>query len=337
MPTLLVASTGGHLAQLHALWPRIRSYEAEPALWVTFDRPQSRSLLDLQPVEFLSYIPPRGAGRIAANAFRAQRLISRVKPSRVISTGSGIALAVLPVARLHGIPCHYIESVARSTGPSLTGKLLRAVPGVETYCQYPSWANETWTYAGSIFDDFEAAPSNPDARPLRIVVTLGTIPYRFERLIERLEQVLPPESTVTWQLGETHRPELGGDGSMPYADLQTACREADVIVAHAGAGSALMALEQGKVPILVPRRSDHGEHVDDHQQLVAEHLHERDLAILVEADLLTAEHLARAASLRVRRTSERPPVRLAKPRRSATVPVRSGDATPISQQQSESR
>ena len=43
--TMLVASTGGHLAQMFKLAPRI---EPDPArrVWVTFDTPQSRSLLD---------------------------------------------------------------------------------------------------------------------------------------------------------------------------------------------------------------------------------------------------------------------------------------------------
>ncbi|MBF6620079.1 MAG: glycosyl transferase family 28 [Patulibacter sp.] len=310
MSTLLVASTGGHLAQLHALWPRIRNHADERVLWVTFNQPQSRSLLQNQQVEYLRYVPPRGAREIALNAARARQILAEFKPSRVISTGSGIALAVMPVARLHGIPCHYIESVARSTGPSMTGKVLRAVPGVRTYCQYPSWASESWPYIGSIFDDFAASTPIRDARPLRVLVTLGTIPYQFDRLVNRLHAIVPESAVVTWQLGASYRPGLRAHRNLSYADLAYECRQADVIVAHAGAGSALMALQQGKAPVLVPRLKERGEHVDDHQRMVADHLADRDLAVVVDADELTGDHLGWAAQQRVSRTTHRPEIRL---------------------------
>ncbi|MCW2960214.1 MAG: glycosyltransferase 28 domain protein, partial [Thermoleophilia bacterium] len=42
MTLLFVASTGGHLAELHALAPRLGATEHDT--WVTFDTPQSRAL-----------------------------------------------------------------------------------------------------------------------------------------------------------------------------------------------------------------------------------------------------------------------------------------------------
>ena len=44
MSTLLVASSGGHLKELHQLRDRVRGVSG-PFRWVTFDTPQSRSLL----------------------------------------------------------------------------------------------------------------------------------------------------------------------------------------------------------------------------------------------------------------------------------------------------
>ena len=44
MSTLLVCSVGGHLAELHRLLERMRGL-GEERLWVTFDTPQSRSVL----------------------------------------------------------------------------------------------------------------------------------------------------------------------------------------------------------------------------------------------------------------------------------------------------
>src|SRR5688572_23364836 len=44
LTTLLLASTGGHLAQLYQLQRRMVDPN-EPVVWVTFDSPQSRSML----------------------------------------------------------------------------------------------------------------------------------------------------------------------------------------------------------------------------------------------------------------------------------------------------
>ena len=41
--------------------------------------------------------------------------------------------------------------------------------------------------------------------------------------------------------------------------------EATAVVCHGGPGTIMGAREAGHVPIVVPRRSDLGEHVDDHQ------------------------------------------------------------------------
>ena len=57
-----------------------------------------------------------------------------------------------------------------------------------------------------------------------------------------------------------------------------------MVVAHAGVGAALAALEVGKCPVLVPRRHARGEHVDDHQIQIATELGDRALSVSVEAE-----------------------------------------------------
>ena len=92
--------------------------------------------------------------------------------------------------------------------------------------------------------------------------------------------------------------------SIPGAELRQAIADADLVVAHSGIGSALTALEQSKTPVLVPRRPAMGEHVDDHQALIAQELSARSLAVMAEADTLTADDLRRAAAATVRRRDE---------------------------------
>jgi UDP-N-acetylglucosamine transferase subunit ALG13 len=200
--------------------------------------------------------------------------------------------------------CHWIESAARIDGPSLTGKLVSRIPGVSLYAQYETWAGGRWSYRGSVFDSFASSGGGPDAerRIAKAVVTLGTYkgtPYK--RIVRRLLQVLPPEVEVLWQTGATDVTEFGIDGvyALPEKELSEAMREADVVITHAGVGTALAALEVGKCPLMAPRLAVHGEVVDDHQLQIADQLSKRNLAVTVDAEEITFEHLVEAAGMTV--------------------------------------
>ncbi|TDB76507.1 glycosyltransferase [Micromonospora sp. KC723] len=297
MTTLLVASTGGHLAELHDLAPRLGVQD--DCVWVTFDSPQSRSLLDGQEV---IHVPPATTRDVAGalrDLFAARRVLGGGRFRRVISTGASVAASFFLPAAGRGLACHYIESATRTEGPSLTGRLVAGLPRTQLYTQYPGWARGRWRYGGSIFDGY--APSRrPEPRPVsRIVVALGTHDrFGFPRLLARLVDVLPREAEILWQVGATEVPRMpaGARRQVPYAEMQQAIREADVVVTHAGVGSALAAMRAGHRAIYVPRRRAHGEHVDDHQVEMARELGRRGLVLAREADAITVEDLAEAAS-----------------------------------------
>lgn len=311
-PTLLVASTGGHLKQLERLSHRLEG-APPPHLWVTFDTVQSRSLLEGREVVFGRHTHSRDVVGAAANVRLAERLLRTRDVEAVVSTGAAVATSFMLPARLRGVRCHYIESAARSDGPSLTGRMLRVLPGVRLYTQYRAWERGPWRYRGSVFDGFEAVRPPPEPPPIRrVVVTLGTIRYPFGRLVRRLAEILPPDADVLWQTGSTQAGEVGiaATASLPSAELEAAMRDADLVIAHAGVGSALSALEAGRQPLLVPRRSAHGEHVDDHQEQVAAELESRGLALVREPGALTRDDLEAAAGRAVRPASSVPPFRL---------------------------
>jgi UDP-N-acetylglucosamine--N-acetylmuramyl-(pentapeptide) pyrophosphoryl-undecaprenol N-acetylglucosamine transferase len=308
--TLLVASTGGHLKQLHRLHRRVSAVH-EPIRWATFDTPQSRSLLEGEDVDFVRFVGGRDPANVLRNLPAANRILRRHGVTTVVSTGSAMALPFFALGRARRLRCHYIESAARSDGPSISARMISRIPGVRLYTQYPSWADERWRYRGSVFDSFEPAAEQPADRIAKVVVTLGTFKdYGFERLVRRLLEVLPPEAEVLWQTGDTDTSGLGVDGhhAIPERELIAAMREADVVVAHAGVGTALAALEVGRRPLLVPRRLAHGEHVDDHQIQIAEELARRGLALSVEADELSYGDLLAAASGRVAAVAHDPPL-----------------------------
>lgn len=308
---VLAATTGGHLTQLLDLAPRLPL--PGPRLWVTFEGEQSRALLAGEQVAFIPWIGERDLAGVARATAHAARILRGPQPvAAVVSTGSAIALAFLPLAALLGLPAHYIESAARTGAPSLTGRLLRRVPGIRLYRQYPHRAQGRWRYGGSVFDGF--APVALPPRPLRkAVVTLGTMDQGFRRLLERLVAILPPEAEVLWQTGATPTEGLGirAHRLLPATALEAAMREADVVVAHAGCGSALTALKAGRCPVLVPRDPRGGEVVDAHQAEIAEWLDAKGLALARQADRLTLDDLHRAASRRVARAPTVPDFALA--------------------------
>jgi UDP-N-acetylglucosamine:LPS N-acetylglucosamine transferase len=131
-------------------------------------------------------------------------------------------------------------------------------------------------------------------------------------LLDCLVAVIPDGVEVLWQTGCTDVSGLPIDAqpAVPAAILGTAIAEADVVVAHAGAGIALTVLEAGKVPILVPRRAAFEEHVDDHQGEIAGRLHELGLAVVTDVSELTWERIVSATAARVRRADQPPQFRL---------------------------
>jgi len=81
-------------------------------------------------------------------------------------------------------------------------------------------------------------------------------------------------------------------------DFQSKAREAEVIIAHAGMGSILTALEFSKPIVLMPRRAHLGEHRNDHQWATVKHL-SKDVGVAVAADeLALLDQLERLEELR---------------------------------------
>lgn len=306
MTVLLAANDGGHITQLHLLSRRLAYPEGAETLWLTVATPQTESLLAGEKVHWLSPAKTRDMRAVARNtASAAQRIYTRTRFTHALSTGSSVALSVLPVAASAGAQAVYMESATRYTGFSLTGRILSRTPGIRCYTQYEHLRSTRWGYAGSVFDGFETFHSDEVSRshPLRIVVSVGTSEsFPFLRMIERLHQIIPSDSEVLWQTGSTDTSHLDIDArpAVPMRDLESACLRADVVVAHAGTGIALTALRCGKVPVLVPRDPYFGEHIDDHQTQLATMLGERELALVRSVDEISINDLNHVESLEVR-------------------------------------
>jgi beta-1,4-N-acetylglucosaminyltransferase len=146
---LLVCSTGGHLLQLVALQ---ESWLRFTRAWVTFDKSDARSLLAAERV-FYAYGPTnRNVKNMIRNLAVAWRVVGKVQPRVVVTTGAGVAVPFAWVARLRGAKVVYVESLARIEGPSLTYRLISPIAS-RRYVQWPELA-ETLPrarFAGNVF------------------------------------------------------------------------------------------------------------------------------------------------------------------------------------------
>lgn len=285
--TILAASTGGHLAQLHLLRNKVVS--PAPPLWVTFDTAQSRSLLAGEDVLYIPYISPRDLKAALSSIPRLVRRFRRREFSSIVSTGAAISVPAFIAAALNGIPRTYIESVSRFNGPSLSGKIVSWIPRTRLYTQHARWARRRWKVGPSVLGSFLVS-NKPDRKTnsnLRIFITLGTIkPFRFDRLVDMVQDAAPDDAELVWQLGVTSRSNLNGDVHewLTAEQMDQEISAADVVVTHSGVGSALRILEHGKIPIMAARLAKFAEHVDDHQTQITQELVRRGLAIEAAAD-----------------------------------------------------
>jgi UDP-N-acetylglucosamine transferase subunit ALG13 len=262
-------------------------------------------LLRGRRVTYVPYIASRDYSGVARALAPISRVLREEHFDEVVSTGAALALAAMGTAAVARVPRTYIESVSRVEGPSLTGRIIAAAHLADLYTQHAGWAGGRWKNHESVLSLFRSVP-NPTppvaGRPLRAFVTLGTIrPFRFDSVLDSLVASGSLSEESVWQVGVTDRRELpgrvvaqvGGDEFMEQA------RGADVVVTHAGVGTILALLEAGIHPVVVPRRKERREHVDDHQLQISRLVDRLGVATVVEADALTEADLRRAASLRV--------------------------------------
>jgi len=88
---------------------------------------------------------------------------------------------------------------------------------------------------------------------------------RFFKMIDSVEKHLPLPIII--QYGHTLYENKSMD-AFDFIDMEEFSQQinqAKLIILHAGAGSVIHAISAGKKPIIIPRESQYGEHVDDHQ------------------------------------------------------------------------
>jgi len=298
----MVASAGGHLDELMILADSIDVPTSE-VVWATSRSAHTESVLRDRSVVWLPHIGSGEKMKALRALPAALRLQRRLRPDLVVSTGALIAVPHLLAARIRGCETWFIDSATRVHGPSLTGKFAERFTRARLFMQRPGWGDPRWTAIPGVFDAFVPLPERRVGRLMKVVVSLGSERWPFERAVSRILELLP-NADITWQTGVTEY-EVGGSPLrqwVPAADLRAEMASADLVITHAGVGSVLACLECGKVPVILPRSAARGEHVDDHQLEFAELVDARGLAVSADADRLTLTDFRRAAGRRVERS-----------------------------------
>jgi beta-1,4-N-acetylglucosaminyltransferase len=120
-PCLLVASSGGHLLQLHRIAESLPEVNRK---WVTFKAPDAESLLENEDVTYAFSPTNRSIPNLLRNLRLAWRMVWRERPAVIISTGAGVAVPFCWIGRLLGARIIFVDSLTRVKGPSLSGRLV---------------------------------------------------------------------------------------------------------------------------------------------------------------------------------------------------------------------
>lgn len=120
-----------------------------------------------------------------------------------------------------------------------------------------------------------------------ILVIMGMEVHPFDRLaraVDELAETRAVDDDFFMQLGTCkYEPRfVRFERFLSFGDIRDEIRRASVVVTHAGAGSALLCIDQGKHPVVVPRRPEYGEQVDEHQLPFADKLRVARLATVVQ-------------------------------------------------------
>ena len=103
-----------------------------------------------------------------------------------------------------------------------------------------------------------------------IFVTVGTHEQPFDRLVRYID-ILKKEFFISEEIiiqtgFSTYKPRYCTFSRLyTYPEMLEKIKDARIVITHGGPSSFIVALQAGKIPIVVPRQKRFGEHINDHQ------------------------------------------------------------------------
>lgn len=123
-----------------------------------------------------------------------------------------------------------------------------------------------------------------------IFVTVGTHEQPFNRLVKCMDD-LKKDGTITEEViiqtgYSTYEPKYcKWQKLFPYQEMLQLVDKARIVITHGGPSSFIMPLQSGNTPIVIPRRREFNEHVNNHQLSFAKAVADRMGTIIVVEDI----------------------------------------------------
>jgi UDP-N-acetylglucosamine transferase subunit ALG13 len=135
-----------------------------------------------------------------------------------------------------------------------------------------------------------------------IFTTVGTDHHPFDRVVGWVDRWLSANAergiTGLIQTGTSARPQHAAcTDYLGHEEMEAAVGSAIAVITHGGPGSIMLCSYLGKRPIVVPRQSALGEHVDDHQVVFSRRVAADGRIDLAETEERLVELLDRAVTL----------------------------------------
>lgn len=115
----VVCSAGGHLTEALLAIEGVDF----PNFFITYELPHLSRTLATREHYFITN-PHKNPFKYIVNGIESLMIYLRKRPRFILSTGSGMAIATCLIGRLFGSKIIYIETGARVSSPSLTGRLM---------------------------------------------------------------------------------------------------------------------------------------------------------------------------------------------------------------------
>lgn len=123
-----------------------------------------------------------------------------------------------------------------------------------------------------------------------IFVTVGTHEQGFERLVEKIDNLVEQgviQDKVFIQTGYTkYEPKYCEFAKfLGFEEMTNFYKNSSIIITHGGPASFMDAIKLNKVPIVVPRLKQYNEHINDHQLIFCKEVERRLGGIILIEDV----------------------------------------------------
>jgi UDP-N-acetylglucosamine--N-acetylmuramyl-(pentapeptide) pyrophosphoryl-undecaprenol N-acetylglucosamine transferase len=286
----LAGSGGGHVRQLLDL---AAAWSAYDYFFVTEDTALGRSIAEERPTHLVAHVA-LGQARLGsplrmglagiANFFQSARIILQRRPDVIVSTGAGSVFFCVLWGRLIGARIVVVESLARFDNLSAFARIAGPLAHHKVV-QSPA-LSAFWPEA-EVFDPIRLLDGpRPPKEPLLFATVGATLP--FDRMIESVATLkargeIPEHVVMQTGVGGVRPEGLDVVETLPFQEMISTLRKADIAICHGGTGSLITAMREGCRVVAMPRLSSLAEHYDDHQEEITSAFERRGLVAVAKS------------------------------------------------------